>query len=316
MKPKLRNIALSPRMWLSAGLFCFGAATVVTYHQDQLAANVVLAEKVGFPSQVMIQNFIPERHTNVLDEVDLLVEAGFGEAESVNLGTPDAPHNVDVVPIYSVSNEAFPLAMSVLRGGDLEQHRPVSRADAGKVAKRVSRLKTMEQQPLGYALFDSTTQGSMEIDTAHGLGKNGPLLSITGALLRGDTLFARISTAMEARGVASFPDMLMVTPYQNRNMVVADGSEYNWLRSSLIWLGFLFAAFSLMSFSSDQSIALIRRFKRKPVQPVQDVVAVGAFPAVGFFQPIKTQSELRVEEEARAAEAAGPTGRVISRIMG
>lgn len=299
-----------------AGLFCFGVATVVTYHQYQMAANVSLAEKVGFPSKVMIQDFIPGRDTNVLDEVDVIAEAAFDKVASVNLGSESVPRFVEVVPIFPVSTETYPLAKSLVRANKTDPVRPVARSDAPKVSSRVTMLRQIENQPLGYALLEEATAGQQVANNVIAIGANGPLVSITGARLTGEALFDNISTAMDGKGVTSAPDMLMISLYQDRRAVQSDGSEFSALRQILTWLGFIFIGMSMMSVCSDFPACMIRRVLGRKPEEMQEVQAVGAFPAVGFFQPIKTQDELRREERAREAEAAGPTTRVISRIMG
>ena len=116
----------TPKLLIIAAALCFGGAIGFEYHEDQVVANKVLAEKVNPPDAVMIQDFDPERDVNAMDELHILAEIQAGQQIFLNIGDEQIARWICVMPLYPVSREALPLAEHHI----LDHVDQVRRADA------------------------------------------------------------------------------------------------------------------------------------------------------------------------------------------
>ncbi len=305
---KIKHIIASPRLWLSASLTCFGAAALVGYHQDQMAATTVLAEKIGMPSEVLIQDFDPQSHTNIIDELQILAEVDLASASAANVGSESNPFWLIVVPLYQVSTEALPLARQHLVASRQTVRRPVSRQSAEELSAEES-LALLADEPKGVIVsevIDGVTTVSAErlgLDVI-GQGKNGTLVRFAGVALGGGTLIDAAAASLKERGIELVRDALMVSP----QLPDDTGFDLVWLKKSLIWGSILMASMATILRSPIKWQSL-----RKAPEPVEEVQAVRSFPVV--FQPIRTQAEIAREQQQQAEATASPARRVISRLV-
>ena len=303
-----RKLAISPRLWVSAGLLCFGASIVVGYHQDQLAAYEAMKTKIGTPPETLIQDFNPGQHSNQLNEVRLLAEAGLAQAATYNLGTDEITRWVNFIPIYPVSRQSLPLAETYIAESNGVPRRPFARSDAGKIQAQEDMLRVLDKQPLGIMLSENF-QFSADAASASGVrivgdGQQGPLVSIYGAQISGEALFASAATALEAQDVNVLPTLPLISPYPRGARTMPTFVDYTPLRTALDWAAVVFVLIGVASMFS-----IFPRFQKPKKEAPIVVEAFGEMPAV--FQPIRTQEDLQREE----AEQEPTTRRVISRVV-
>ena len=298
---KIRHIIASPRLWLSACLTCFGAAALVGYHQDQMAAVTVMAEKIGLPSEVLIQDFDPEDHTNIIDELQVLAEVDLASATAANVGSEDTPLWLTVLPLYQVSADALPLARQHLMVSRHTVRRPMARSAAPELEAQAAQADA----PLGVIIAETVAGQTTVTTTTLGLevigqGKNGTLVRISGVALGGGNLLDAAAASLQERDIGLRQDALVVSPKSPD----VTGLDLAWLKTSLIWASVLMVLLAAILRSP-----LRWQFLPKAPEPVEEVQAVRSFPAV--FQPIRTQAEIAKEQQQAETKAR----RVISRLV-
>lgn len=303
-----RKLAISPRLWVSAGLLCFGASVVVGYHQDQLAAFQAMKTKIGTPPETLIQDFNPGQHSNQLNEVRLLAEAGLAQAATYNLGTEEITRWVSFIPIYPVSRQSLPFAEKYIAENSGAPRRPFPRSDAGAIQAQEDMLRVLDKQPLGVILSENF-QFSADAASASGVrivgdGQQGPLISIFGAQVSGEAMLASAAIALEAQDVNVLPNLPLIAPYPRGARSVPTLADYTPLRSALDW-----TAVALVLIGVASMFSIFPRFQKPKKEGPIVVEAFGEMPAV--FQPIRTQEDLQREE----AEQEPTTRRVISRVV-
>ena len=309
MFKRFQNMILTPRLWLSAGVFCFGASAILGYHQDQMAAEGVLAKKVALPPQVVIQNFAPRQHSNILNEVKLLAEAALTQTVTLNIGTETAANWVQVTPVYAVSSVSKPFADAHQAKTRGEVRRPMPRDRKAALAAEAQTVQHLEQVPMGLVLIGADySVGETGLLDSLGDGLNGPLIEITGFVLESADIVLEAAAALDDNGVSILDGSPIVVPYKHGMRIAEQVADYGTARSVLEWVSL---AMILMGVA--QMFNLFRRFEKPAEVPFQAVAAVGAFP--GVFQPIRAQEELVREEQEKSEEEASSTRRKISRIL-
>lgn len=309
MFKRFQNMILTPRMWLSAGVFCFGAAAILGYHQDQMAAEGILAKKVSLPPQVLIQNFAPQQHSNILNEVQFLAEAALTQTVTLNIGTEDAAKWVQVTPVYAVGAISRPFADAYRARKEGHARRPMPRNRKTELAAEAQSIQSIEQVPMGLVLIgaDYSVEQSGLLNSL-GDGLNGPLISLTGSLLVSTNISQQAAATLAENGVSILNGSPIVVPYQNGMRIAEQAFDYSTARSILEWMSL---AMVLMGVA--QMFKLFQRPPKPAEGPFQEVAAVGAFP--GVFQPIRTQEDLVREEQEKSEQEASSTRRKLSRIM-
>lgn len=295
-------------MWLAAGVFSFGASAVIGYHQDQLAAQNVLTEKVELPQQVLIQDFDPGQHSNILNEVKFLAEVGLSQIVTFNIGTEEVPNWVQGAPIYPVGSMSLPYVNQYLAQMSGDVRRPMPRSEADALAADKARIQPLENQPMGIVLIEpGRTIEDTGLLNSLGDGLNGPLIATTGALLDSQKINAQAVAALSDRDVSALADLPLIVPYFNGVRAAGQTHDYSSTRSLLEWIAFAFTLIAVANLFS-----LFSRPEKKPEPAFQGVEAVGAFPSV--FQPIRTQEDLVREEQEASEKEASATRRTFSRI--
>lgn len=309
----LKDLALAPRLWLSAGVFCLGASIVIGYHQDQMVAETTLAQKISLPEKVYIQDFSSDRHENALNEVNVLAEVALDRSVRIDVGNETSPRVVDVVPIYPVSRQTYAIAQSLLTS----VRRPVLRRDAEKIAARNDQLGRVENVPVGLLIMEADATSTIaDFDNLFvAEGRHGPLIDVPGVLIGAANILDQAEAPLADKGVVLISGAIVVSPYLSGRASAGDIADYTALRETLFWLSFgMFAVGGASLFS------VLPRFKKKKRQEgAHQVKAVGAFPAIDPFQPIVDQNEIADENEApkrvsRALTAAMDTFRTKSRL--
>lgn len=311
MPIRLRKMLLSPQVWLATAVFSFGLSGLLGYHQDQLAATRMMAEKVGLPPKVLIQDFDPAMHRSATGEVQILAEVDPGSVTMVNFGSAARDHWVRVVPIYPVGSEALPFAEQYLAAAVSLPRRPVPREDAAKLAGRRIDRAMAGSGPIGVIVSQDMPAPAKAADdlglTVLGEGETGPLVRIVGTSLDGASFRTEVSAALAQAGIAVPPEMLMIAPYELGREAAFATRDHTATRQMLAWLGVLLAGLGLF-----QMFPILPSLPRRGAPKVARVEAVGAFPPTDVFQPIRPQEDL-TREDAEAAQ--GPGRRIISRMI-
>lgn len=306
----LKDLVLAPRLWLSAGVFCFGASIVIGYHQDQMVAETTLAQKISLPEKVSVQDFSSDRHENALSEVNILAEVALERMVRIDVGNETSPRVVDVVPIYPVSRQTFPIANSILTS----KQRPVARDDAPKIAARNEQLERVENVPVGLLIMEADSSNNFD-NLMVAAGQNGPLVDVSGVLIGASSIVENAESPLAEMGVVLISGAIVVSPYLNGRATAGDIADYTALRETLFWVSLgMFAVGGASLFS------IFPKFKKKK-QPASahQVKAVGAFPAIDPFQPIADQNEIADENSppkriSRVLTAAVDTFRTRSQL--
>lgn len=306
----LQNMALTSRMWLSAGVFCFGMSIVLGYHQDQLVAHNAMAKKIGMPPTVLIQDFNQSRHSNILNEVQLLGEAALPQIITTNIGTETAPNWVQLLPLYPVGAESLPFANKFFADASKGPRRPMPRAASKALSERAWNIRPLEDKPMGMILIESGV--SIEEAVLYrrvGQGANGPLVAITGSLLASPRFHQKATSAFGNDGIWMMTDVPLIVPYMNGLRVTGPSTNYDSWRSVLEWMAVVMILAGIAN-----AFHLVQRLvvRRKPEPVFEKVEAVGAFP--GVFQAIRTQEDIVREEQEEAEREAAATRRTFSRI--
>lgn len=311
----LKNLLLLPRLWLCAGMFSLGVGIVVGYHQDQMAAQTALAQKVALPAQVRIEDFSSDRHENRLKEVHVLAEAAIDRVVRVDVGDENSPRLLDIVPLFPVSRQSLPIAT----GLTTDIRRPVARALAPQLTEHNETLTRVEAMPVGLIVFEAY-QDREVIGFEHlyvGQGTNGPVVDLTGVHLGASAILQQATGTLAEKGVHITSSTLVISPYLHGRVTGPEITDFSTLRRTLFWMSALMITFGLaLLFSLLPSIKT-----KKKAEASHEVKAVGAFPAVEPFQPITTQDELAQEENeysparsvSRVLSAAANTFRAKSR---
>lgn len=281
----------TPRLWLTAGAVCLAASVLLGYHEDQVAADSVMADKVPSPSAAFIQNYDPATHSNILREVRLLGEVAFGQSTRVNVGSETAPKMVEVVPVYAVSEVSAPIAAATLAG----EGAPV----AGPAIVGME-----DNTPLALAVSEGLAENFL---IPLGKGRNGPLVSLFGATIGNGEVFQATARALARDGVSLMPGMPVVWLYPGGTRPHATSKDYSTLRQMLDMLVIA------MVLTGGLLAVLPSRPKRPAPESFQEVPAVGEFP--GVFATKRDHDEERIRDEQDASERqAARTRRVLSRI--
>ena len=296
----LRNILISPRIWLATGAFCIGSSFVVGYYSDQQNAYQVLHRKVGTPQEVFIQDFVPEMHMNMINHVNILGEVVVDKAVTVNLGSEDGPRWTLVVPIFPVGSEMMPFALQKITRDDGGVRRPVPRSEAPTLSERNSRIDALQSHAFAFVVKNLPNAD----DAASDLGEEGfeviadietrQLVRLSGSIVSGRNLQVRLSSALLQAGIRSTPDTLMIEPPDVASTELVSEGALMRARTWLVAFGIFFALVA----ATMPLIATASPRKPSRVPATENVPASKAFPAVQFFQPIATQDELLREEDA------------------
>lgn len=314
----VRHILISPRTWLAIGAFCIGTSLLLGYHLDQRSADRVLAQKVGNPQTVLVQNFIPELHTNMLNEVHAVGQMVADECIKVNIGTENSPRWINVRPIYAVGDALMPLARQYLRTTQAAQVRPMPRDAAERLRRQRAEIERISGTALAFAIEEAPASETGAADPGQDrftvLDEAGSLqlVEITGVVVSGSGLSQTISDALLANGTPSVPDSLLISPgVLGAVTPITDATVANvrW------WLALTGAVLAIVAMIAPGLNRIIGLHARKPM-PVLNVEAHGSFPAIGIFQPIASQDELSMDEERSLSEdrADTPIRRSMSRI--
>lgn len=318
MPQLVRHIAISPRTWLAIGAFCIGTSFMLGYHLDQRSADREMARKVGRPDEVLVQDFIPDRHMNLLNEVHTLGQTVDGDQVTVNVGSEQTPQWIKVIPIYAVSSEFQPIANAVLQSGRKAPVRPMSRNAAEALRRQRLEIEGIATRALAFAIAEASAQDTAATGSNPFvvLAESGAirLVDISGALVTGHTLRASVAQALLAEGIASAPDSLMIAPAALSETSQSSEAMLEGLRW---WLSFLGVGLVLFAMLAQRLSGGLAGVPKKPT-PVQNVEAHGSFPAIGLFQPIASQDELALDEKHMLAEksAAALIRRRMSRLTG
>jgi len=308
----LRKLIVSPKPWLAAGVILFGSSAVLSYHEDQMAANSVLAQKVGLPSEVYLQDFSPDAHTNMVGELQVIAEIDVDGTAYINVGSADVPHMLAVVPLFAVSRLSQPFATKFLWDSRGAMRRPMPRSIAPLLADLSEATRLLEGQTLGVAVIDLAEGQRIGSLRSLGLsvlgdGLRGPLVRIVGVEIDGDALIGSATEALAKQGIAIASDVPMLSPYSDPRATVLAVRDMTPIRQSLSWAAVLTIFISLVL-----RIPFPKLFPRLREETIEEVPAMHAFPAV--FQPIRTQAE--IAKEQLATNGGRPSQRkAISRIV-
>jgi len=283
----------------------FLLSVIVGYHQDQIAADSVLAGKIGIPPLGRVQDYDDKLHSNLLNEVRLLGEAAVKDAVLINLGTEESPRFVQVVPVYPVSSASTPMALWYLRSVYDAVRRPMPRSSAFAVAEASHRLGRIERKACAFLISEGQVADDLGVI---GDGLNGPLVSLFGAETGGGKVTMAARVALADRGVALAEDVRLVALYPGGKRPATPVEDFSASRRTLE-----FIALGLFAFAAFQALCPPTFFRdRRAVSKFEEVQAVGEFPRV--FEPIRAQEDILREEQDASERKAAATRRVLSRL--
>lgn len=294
----------TPRWWITAGLGTFLLSILVGYHQDQIAADSVLAGKVPLPPLVQAQEFDRSVHSNLLREARLLGEAATRDAIVVDIGSSDVPRLVQVVPVYSVSEESAPMAIWYQRSIYDAVRRPVPRSSAPSIAAEIDALRATERTAIGLLISEGRATDDLNIV---GPGVNGPLVSLLGAETGGGNIRTFASAALNERGVMLAEDVPVIALYPAGQRPQAPIHDYSAPRRVLEILALALLAIGLLKLLPPITIG------RSTPDDFEEVEAVGDFPSI--FEPILTQEEIIRREQDASEKSAAKSRRVMTRAV-
>lgn len=287
---------------------CIGCSFLIGYHEEQRAAQLILHQKVGKPKEVLIQDFVPDHHMNMVREVRVLGEVNPTDSLLVNLGTDGDPRLVEVVPVYPVGADLMPIAVQERFHQNGERRRPIPRAQADDIGRTSRSLSSLGNHAFAFAISSANLTGENSVGrTVEHIADAGgrSLIRLSGAVVSGKSLLDTVSSSMLDKGIASTPDTLMVEPMLPLAEVSVTSEQTSTVRMVLTSLGILFAAVALLL----PYIDMIPFGRKKAVTPSPEVKAAAAFPAVNLFQPIAAQDELAAEESLHGTGVA--QGRIV-----
>ena len=294
----LKSLISSSRLWLSAGVLSMFASILLGYHQNQLDAESALAQKITLPDAVVVQEFSSTANENEFGEVHVLAEVALDRAVRVDIGNESAPRLVDVVPMYPVSRQSFPVARSLTQ----LKRRPAPRSDVAAVAEHSKALQRIESVPVGIVVFgaDSESRPSDLLRMEKAQGLNGPLVDLMGKRLEDAIVLDLATDLLAQKGVALIQGPLLVSPYlQGRTESV--GPDFEYLQRALFWASLLMISVGLASLSS--LVPLLKKSKAK--EPRNQVRTVGPSSVVDLFQPIAGPDEIGDEcDEAKGGRVS------------
>jgi hypothetical protein len=300
------KIFQTPRLWLTAGVVCFAASIIVGYHQDQIAADSVLAEKVPSPPVVLIQDFDPGLHSNLLREVRFLAEADVSRSIRRNVGSESVSKIVEIVPVFPVTSISAPLAASVLNQD--APRRPVGRSAVPALRAAAQGLSAIERTPVGLILSEASVADDLVMI---GDGLNGPLVEFFGAEIGNGEIFSRAVDEFSGVGLYLMDDIPVVWLYPAGERPLASARDFTFVRNALLLAVFI-------SVVAGALLAALRRHRERIAskqQTFEEVPAVGEFP--GVYSTMHRDDEERIREEQDASERrAARTRRVMSRVVG
>lgn len=303
----IRYILPSRNGWLVAAAVCIGVSLMIGYHQDQETAERAMLRKIGMSDQVLIQKFTPGRHENRIGQVSVLGEINADDSVRLNVGSETSPHWIRLTAVYAVGRDMLPFAEQFLFADRGEVRRPVHREAANGMARQKHVVDGIGDQALAFIVEEIGTG-----DTEAHAGKPGShkivaenesvsLIRLQGALVSGASIRAAASEALSAAGISMTPEILMIEPAPLAKDAADLEGRFDLLRWLAMITGMLIATATLAA-------PLIKvRIGARPRRPTGrvEVSATGSFPAIGTFQPIATQDELRMEDDIAFSQANG-----------
>ncbi|MDD9978510.1 MAG: hypothetical protein OXQ30_12375 [Boseongicola sp.] len=280
------------RLWFTAGAVLLFSFFVIGYHQDQQLANQTLAEKIGLPLPVPVQEFSALRDTNALNETFLIGEANI---DTLSLLVTDEDESLLLLSIFALSNDGrakTDVFMNMYAGGP-------SVGAPGEVDGTGQVERNGKEMVEAVLVFD-TLEESFQVPSTFlsdrgirilGTGNNGSILAIPGAIIE-DTMWSNKSKSIAdwiSNNAITLDDNTVpfVAPFRLEDRV-PPVSNYEATRElhfvsglALIVIGFL------VSFSPSQV------FERRPTHvPGYKVTGSTDERIASYFQPIATQDEL------------------------
>ena len=307
MRLFLKNLFLSARLWLSAGVLCLGVSILLGYHGDQMEAESALAQKIADPERVVIQEFSVDTDENQLREVRLFTEVATDHILRIDIGSEGVSRLVDIVPMYPVSRQSLPTARSLSNA----DRRPVPRSEAANIANQSARLAQLENVPVGLLVFKIGVKPLVLYleSVALARGQNGVLVDVSGIHVSDPKILQNAAGPLSKMGVELIEDALVISAFEGRSG--PSGWDFSRLQNSLFWASFLMIAFGLASLFS----VLPSFTKPKSSQTSSQIKAIGTPSVTNPFQPIAKQEELSEELEFNKTRRTSRAITVASRVF-
>ncbi len=257
---------------MSAAVFCFGTSVVIGYHQDQMFAADMLASKVGNPTEVMVQDFIADRHSNMIGQVHVVGDIGRDKATRVNAGTTDRPNWLTAYPVFPVLPDTLPLAQHLLSKETRLPRRPMARDDAGAHARYIADLSRLATVPVA-VLFQHDGDALAE-PLVSGGDSLGNIIAVRGETVTGSAFRGAVEAAFDGAGLHLMPDVLLLSADPMNGAVVLQDDRLTKVRHALAVVGTLMAGVALLSMGGITSILRRNRAENDDVKPVAAMSAV------------------------------------------
>lgn len=294
-----KHILISPRTWLYLGVFFIGASFLLGYHLDQLSADRVLAKKVGKPEEVLIQNFIPDLHENMIHEVRVLGQSVADERIKVNIGSEDFPRWITVRPVYAVEPEFLPLAKSHIREVRGSRPRPMLRSAVDDLRQERAEISSISGMALAFVIEEVGEKSRSQAFSVIAAEGSVQLIELHGTEVTGSALRETVSEALLNKGTLSVPDSLLIGP---TTMTAPAPTNESMISALRWWLAVTGASMGLMAMLAPRVLHWKSGSARRP-RPVANLDSRGSFPVVRAFQPIVSQDELTIDEQRVVTES-------------
>ena len=293
MISRWRTHLLSPHVWMTAAVFCFGASIVISYHQDQVSAAGMLAAKDGDPTEVLVQDFVADRHTNMAGQVHVVGQLGRDGAIRIDVGAGGVSRMVTARAVFPVGPDTLPLAQQHMAAVAGQPRRPIARADVEAYATYLAGLARLAEMPVAVLIEEdgSATTGAVAL----GDGDIGPLIEIKGETVAGSSLRENVRNAFAETGIPLIPEVPLLSPMTSQAPVLITDDSLTRVRHALAVAGAVMAGLGFLCMSGVPSVL------RRDREGDDEVAPVAALSAV--FQR-RTASRRSTPAETRPRSAA------------
>lgn len=291
---------------------------MIGYHEEHRSALEVLHQRVGEPNETVIQDFTPDLHTNLIQEIQVLGEIEIGQTLRLNVGDEENEHWILAMPVYAVGDDFTPLVEYLIHERNGGERRPMARSRVGEIAQKSKAMREIRNTALAYAILDgaqneegSTFHENQRVEVLHEVGGR-QLIRMTGAIVSGATLLSKVANEMSDESVMSTPDTLLVEPTSRTPAGLFSSQRADEARVILSSLGILCATLALLL----PLFQAVRETRTRERADYKEVQAVHGFPAVSFFEPLASQAEIAQEERGADQRKSKEPTRFRGRLRG
>ena len=284
----------NPRFWVTLGVVVLLSAMGLTYHNEQKLADRTLASKVNLPDAVMVQDFDRARDSNLLGELQVLVEADFAQSVVQDFGEGAFRESFLLLPVYPVGLGGTQRALQHLSPDHSQRHRPVPRIAADETSA-----------PIAVLVYDVTNRRMRPRDpddfglTVLGRGFTGDVALVSGVafsraiLAQGVTQSDVEAAAQESFSLSQAEALPLIAPYVAPRAAPA-GTDMTHARNVLASVAMIALLFGISLMTRRVKAAPRPAMRSGPRKPNQVTSRHST-----YFDPLMPQDELRDTDSKR-----------------